>query len=379
MEKLDITIIGAGVIGLAVASRVAKPGRDVLVLERHDSFGQEASSRNSEVIHTGLYYPQESLRAKLCVEGNALLYQICKENDIPCEATGKLIVATDEKQITELESLFENSKNNGLNGLKILSAEEIKKIEPEIEAKAALFVPSTGIIDSHRLMQCFETKALNNSAIISYGCEVKLIEKFPDGYLVGIQEKNGEKSSFFTKILINSAGLESANIATLAGINIDEAGYKIYYYKGEYFRVSESKKKFFPRALIYPTPEAEGFLGIHTVPDFQGMMRLGPNNCHVEKIDYTVNEADKEYFYESVKTFLPFIEPEDLRADICGIQPKLQKKGEPIKDFIIAHEIDKGFPGLINLIGIDSPGLTASPAIARYVEKIVEEITSELP
>ncbi|MCL5773986.1 MAG: NAD(P)/FAD-dependent oxidoreductase [Firmicutes bacterium] len=373
MEKLDITIIGAGVIGLAVASQVVKPGRDVLVLERHDSFGQEASSRNSEVIHTGLYYPQGSLRLTLCIEGNALLYRICKENDIPCEATGKLIVATDEKQITELESLFEKIRRNGLKGIKILTAEEIKKIGPEIEAKAALFVPSTGIIDSHRLMKYFEAKAINNSAIITYGSEVKSLEKFPDGYLVGINEKNGETSSFFTKILINCAGLESANIAALAGINIDEAGYKIYYYKGEYFRVNESKKKFFPRSLIYQMPEADGFLGIHTVPDFQGMMRLGPNSCRIEKIDYSVDEKNKECFYESVKSFLPFIKPEDLRADICGIQPKLQKKGEPVKDFIISHEIDKGFPGLINLIGIDSPGLTASPSIARYVGEMVEK------
>jgi len=373
MEKVDITIIGAGVVGLSITSQVAKKGRDVILLERHNGFGEEASSRNSEVIHAGIYYPENSLKARFCIEGNILMYQICKENNIPHKRTGKLIVAVNEKQVKDLEELLEKGKRNGAENLRIISSKEVQKLEPHITAKAAILAPSSGIVDSHRLMKYFETKAKNNGASVAYGCEVKSIEKTADGYQVGVQDTDGGMFSFSTRILINSAGLESGSIAALAGIDINAAGYRIGYCKGEYFSVGRGKHKF-ARMLIYPSPPEPGFVGIHTVPDLQGMMKLGPYDYYVDRIDYNVDETNKELFYESVKPFLPFIELQDLNPDMSGIHPKIQKPGEPMKDFVIRDEKERELPGLINLIGIESPGLTSSPAIGRYVGAMAEKM-----
>ncbi|HIE43354.1 MAG TPA: FAD-dependent oxidoreductase, partial [Candidatus Omnitrophica bacterium] len=272
-----------------------------------------------------------------------------------------------------LEELLENGRKNKVMDLRMISSKEVRKLEPYVNANAAIFCPSTGIIDTHRLMKYFETTAKDNNGMVVYGCEVKTIEKIPHGYRIGVQEADGGAFSFSTRVLINSAGLESANIAALAGINIDEAGYHIYYYKGEYFRVSGGKHKFAQR-LIYPSPPQPGYAGVHTVPDLHGMMKIGPYNYFVEDIDYSVDESHKGLVYEAVKTFLPFIEFQDLEPDMSGIQPKIQKLGDPEKDFIIVHEEGRGFPGFINLIGIESPGLTSSPAIANLIENMIERI-----
>ncbi len=360
-------------MGVAIAAQVARKDRNVILVERHDTFGEETSSRNSEVIHAGIYYPKGSLKARLCVEGNILLYQICKENNIPYDAIGKLIVATNENEMRDLEELLEKGREAGARDLRIISAKEVQELEPHVTAQAAIVSPSSGIVDSHRLMKYFETTAKNNNATIAYGCEVKMIEKVSGGYRVGIQDADGEMLTLFTKILINSAGLESGNIAALAGIDIDRANYRIHYWKGEYFRVGAGKHKFAHR-LIYPAPPQPGSVGIHTVPDLQGMMKLGPYDYYVDKIDYNVDENNKELFYKSVRPFLPFIELRDLTPDMVGIHPKIQKPGEPMKDFIIVDEEERKLPGLINLIGIESPGLTSSPAIGRYVEAMVKEI-----
>ena len=373
MEEVDIAIIGAGVVGLSIASRVAKKNKNVVLVERHDGFGEETSSRNSEVIHAGIYYPEGSLKAKLCVEGNGLLYQICEENSIPYKRIGKLIVAINEEQVNGLEGLLEKGRKSRARDIKIISSKEVQKIEPHINARAAILSPSSGIIDSHRLMKYFEVTAKNNNASITYGCEVKTIEKTPKGYQVGIEDTDGETFFFLTKILVNSAGLESSNIAALAGINIEEAGYQIHYCKGEYFQVGKGKHKLAHR-LVYPFPPQPGSVGIHTVPDLAGMMKLGPYDYFVESIDYNVDEAHKELFYESVRSFLPFVEFQDLEPDMAGIHPKIQKAGELMRDFVIVHEEGKGLHGLINLIGIESPGLTSSPAIGRFVENMIEEI-----
>ncbi|MFH2069424.1 MAG: NAD(P)/FAD-dependent oxidoreductase [Candidatus Omnitrophota bacterium] len=373
MERTDVVIIGAGVVGLSIASQIAKKDRNVILVERHNSFGQETSSRNSEVIHAGIYYPDGFLKAKLCVEGNILLYRICKKNAIPYKQTGKLIAAVNEKQVKDLEDLLEKGKRNGTENLEIISPKEIQKLEPHITARAAIFAPSAGIIDSHRLMKFWETKAKDAGASIIYGCEVEAIDKTPDGYQVGVRDTDGESFFFPTRILINSSGLEAGNVAALAGIDIDEAGYRIHYCKGEYFSIGSGKHGFVQR-LIYPVPPKPGFVGIHTVPDLQGMMKLGPYDYYVDKINYDVDETNKELFYRSVSPFLPFIKLEDLKPDMSGIHPKVQKSGEPIKDFIIAHEEKRGLSGLINLIGIESPGLTSSPAIGRYVGKMVSEL-----
>ncbi|MEW5766376.1 MAG: NAD(P)/FAD-dependent oxidoreductase [bacterium] len=370
MEKVDITIIGAGVVGLAIAAEVANEAREVLVIERHESFGQETSSRNSEVIHAGIYYPKGSLKAKLCVEGKQLLYQICHRQGIPCQQIGKLIVALNEEEIKGLEALLAKGEQNGVNDLRIISADEVKRMEPHIKAKAALYSPSTGIIDTHRLMKYFEFTAKDKGATLAYECEVQSVERWAPGYKVGLQDVDGQVFSFLSRVVINSAGLQADKIAALAGIDIDTAGYRIHYCKGEYFKVRGGKHKLVHH-LIYPSPTAIS-LGIHTVLDLQGMMKLGPNAFYVDEIDYQVEEAHKKDFLTSVKPILPFVEEEDLTPDMAGIRPKLQAPGKPVRDFIIKHEESLGLGGLINLIGIESPGLTAAPAIAGYVREMVE-------
>lgn len=372
MEEVKTTIIGAGVVGLAIAAEIADTGNEILVIERHEHFGQETSSRNSEVIHAGIYYPKDSLKAKLCIEGNQLLYQLCRNYQIPHQKIGKLIVALADEEVKGLEVLLDNGRQSGVDDLRMLSAEEVKQIEPHINVKAAIWSPSTGIIDTHSLMKHFETSAKAKGVDFAYGCEVESMEKKPSGYEVGIRDADGEKFSFLSRIVINSAGLCADKVAALAGIDIDAIGYRIHYCKGEYFSLSGGKHKFIHH-LIYPPPRSIS-LGIHIVLDLQGRVKLGPNAFYVNEIDYQVEEAHKRDFLESIVPVLPFVEEADITPDMSGIRPKLQAPGGKVRDFVISREEALGLPGLINLVGIESPGLTASPAIARYVKTMVEEI-----
>jgi L-2-hydroxyglutarate oxidase LhgO len=351
-----ITIIGAGVIGLAVAAQVAGNGREVYILEKNETFGQETSSRNSETIHAGIYYPEGTLKAETCVAGNDLVYEICLRHGIACKKTGKLIIATREEELEKLEALLEQGRKNGVSGLAMLSRSEIKNLEPNVEATAALLAPSSGTVDSYALMKYFLAKAREQ------GAEIASVEN------------SSRTFAFKTEIVINCAGLNSDQIARIAGLDTDEAGYKLHYCKGEYFSVGNNKGSLVER-LIYPVPDpGSGGVGIHTVVDVTGRMRLGPNARYVDGIDYMVDKSQQEIFFNSVKPFLPFIEYDDLAPEMSGIRPKLQGPGEEFRDFIIRHEQDRGLPGLINLIGIESPGLTGSPAIAQHVGAIVDEI-----
>ncbi|MDI6806722.1 MAG: NAD(P)/FAD-dependent oxidoreductase [Candidatus Aenigmarchaeota archaeon] len=364
--------MGAGVVGLAIAAELGNVNKKVYVLEQHDTFGKETSSRNSEVIHSGIYYPTNSLKTKLCVEGNRMLYELCENNGIGYRKCGKLIAATDENNIEELEKLLEKGKENGIEGLGILSRQEVKKLEPEVEVKAALFSTSTGIVDSYGLMKYFLSKAKDNGVEVAYNSKVVGIEKVANKYKVTIQYPN-EDFSFLTRILINSAGLNSDKIAELAGVDIDKAGYRLHYCKGEYFSIAKHK---FIKKLIYPIPEPKsGGHGIHVGFNLEGRLRLGPNARWVDKVDHKIDESQKQDFYNSAKAFLPSLQYEDLEPDFVGIRPKLQSpEEENVKDFVIRNEYDKDLGEMINLIGIESPGLTASPAIAKYVKNMVDEI-----
>jgi len=351
-EIIDVAIVGAGVIGLAVGRAVADGKRKVYLLEKNDSFGQETSSRNSQVIHAGLYYPENSLKALTCVEGNQLLYEICASNGIAHRKLTKIVVATNNLEIGKLEALLKNGSENGVKGLCLLSRREIKKIEPNVEAVAALFVSSTGIIDVHGLMKFFLGKAKDKGAEIVYRAEVTGITKEKDGYCVTVRDSGGG-FTFFTRVLINCAGLHTDKVAALAGIDLKGAGYKLYYCKGEYFSVSRGKSRLVKR-LIYPVPlpEVTG-VGIHVTLDLDGRMRLGPGVEYIREIEYAVDEKKRYLFYEGIKRFLPAIELSDLEPEMAGVRPKLQGPGDKRKDFIIRHEEDKGLPGLINLIGIE--------------------------
>ena len=373
MEKVEITIIGAGAVGLSVASRVARKGRNVLVIERHASFGQETSSRNSEVIHASIYYPQDSLKGRFCLEGNALMYELCEKHNIPHRRTGKLIVAVNEEEEEKLPQLLETARNNGAGGVRIVSAGEARHYEPNVSARAAILCPTSGIVDSHNLMKYYERTALSNGAGIAYNAGVKAIEKTGGGYVVRVTDADNRDFQFQTRILINCAGLESGTVSAMLGIDIDTAGYRINYCKGMYFRVSGSISRF-PQMLIYPVPPEPGSVGIHTTPDLEGGMRLGPYDVWVDTIDYSVDETLRELFFKSTASFLPFLTMEQINPDTAGIHPKVQKQGEPMRDFIIRHEAERGLENFINLVGIESPGLTSSPAIGRYVAGLVGEL-----
>ncbi|OGU13644.1 MAG: hypothetical protein A2X61_02065 [Ignavibacteria bacterium GWB2_35_12] len=375
MEKVDITIIGAGVVGLAIAANVSDKSRNVFVVERNESFGQETSSRNSEVIHASIYYPRNSLKGKLCLEGNELMYELCKKYNIPHRNTGKLIVAVSEEEEVQLPELLNTAMNNGAKAVKIISKDEVKKLEPSVEARAAILCPTSGIVDSHSLMRHYEAMAIENGANVIYGIDVVSIDKSGDGYIIGYKDRRGDTGKFQTRILMNCAGLESGNISELAGINQDEAGYRIQLCKGIYFRVKHGIEKF-PKMLIYPVPPIHGHVGIHTTPDLGGGMRLGPHFYWTEETDYNVDDSYRENFFNSARQFLPFLKIEDIQPDIAGFYPTRQKPGEGLIDFIIKNESDKGLDNFINLVGIESPGLTASPAIGRYVKEMVNEINN---
>jgi L-2-hydroxyglutarate oxidase LhgO len=373
MEEVDILIIGAGVVGLAIAKEASQDGRNVLVAEKNRTFGQETSSRNSEVIHAGMYYPCGTLKAKLCVEGKELLYDLCAKQKISFKKIGKLIVAVGKEEIPSLEQIYEQGRANGVNELRMIEETELKEMEPNICGLLALYSPSTGILDSHRLMQYYEESAHTHGAIITYDSEVTDIQKLTDGYRVSI--RNGKDTILLkSRVVINCAGLDSDKIAEMAGIDINKFKYKLFFCKGQYFRVNQKKARFIQR-LVYPVPKPKsGGLGVHATLDLAGGLRLGPDDEYLNdrKKDYSVDESRRLDFYFSAKPFLPFLEEQDLSADTSGIRPKLQEPKGEFRDFIIQDETLKGLPGFINLIGIESPGLTASPAIARYVKELIK-------
>jgi L-2-hydroxyglutarate oxidase LhgO len=371
MNRADVTIIGAGVIGLAIAAQIAGKGWEAYVLEKNETFGWETSSRQSGVIHAGIYYPQNSLKARLCLAGNRALYKLGEKYSIGHRKLGKLMVATSEEEISELEVLLDRGQRNGVEGLRILSRNELRELEPNVDGVAALFSPSTGIIDSHALMRYFIAQAIEGGVQIAYQTKAVAIEKVAEGYKVTVKDGSGE-FPFMTRVLINCAGLYSDRVAELAGIDIVKAGYKLHYCKGEYFSVASSKSKLVKR-LIYPLPTPKvTSVGIHVIFDLERRMRLGPGAEYVESLNYAVNNQYQQLFYDSARKFLPFIEYDDLEPEMAGIRPKLQGPNDDIKDFVIRDEGDKGLPGLINLIGIESPGLTAAPTIAEYVLSLVQ-------
>lgn len=372
MDKVDIVIIGAGVIGLAVASEVSGTGKSVFMLEKNNCWGQETSSRNSEVIHAGIYYPQGSLKAKSCVYGRKMLYALCEKEGIPFKKTGKLIIATCEAEIETLNEVYNQAKSNGVD-LQFLSKQDARKKEPDVFCLGALFSPETGIVDSHALMKYFLNKANANGVNLVCSSEVVGIEKQGREYKITVNNQ-GETISFLSRVVINCAGNNADKVAAMCGLDIEARGYQQYYLKGNYFRLS-NKSKFVTRHLVYPVPQKRS-LGVHTVLDLQGEVRLGPDEEEVEKIDYCVNENKKRFFFESARKYLTFIAEDDLSADMAGIRPQLRRPNRGnFRDFFISHENTLGFPGLINLIGIESPGLTASPYIGKYVAEMAMKIS----
>jgi len=369
MDTFDITIIGAGVIGLAAASEVSSSSRSVIILEKNEFFGEESSSRNSEVIHAGIYYPRGSLKASACIEGRRMLYDLCPAQKIGCAKIGKLIVAVDERELELLENVRKTASNNGVD-LEPLTGEQVRKMEPRVTCRAGLLSPETGIVDSHRLMEYYLDKAREQRADLVFQAQVKDLGKEENVWRILI-DNQGEQLEIDSRVVINCAGLQADKLAQMAGIDIQSRGYEQYYLKGSYFRLSD-KYRGVTHRLVYPVPDKNS-LGIHTVLDLNGGIRLGPDEEEVSSIDYRVDSDKRRSFYDSVRRFLPDLAEDDLSPDMAGIRPQLRRANETgFKDFIIRDETENGCEGLINCIGMESPGLTASPSIGRQVARLVD-------
>lgn len=363
MEKIDIAIIGAGVIGLAIAAQLARPDLNVFILEKNISHGGGISSRNSEVIHAGIYYPEGSLKAGLCVEGRHLLYELATQNGIPHQKTGKLIVATSPEENDEIEKLEGTGRRNGATALSLLSKQQVTQMEPHVKALAALYSPETGIISSHHLMEYFLTQALKNGARLVCRTKVTGIERESGVWRIFAKNDTGADFDFLSTIVINTAGLSSDIIANMMG-----STYHLHYCKGDYCGISGVKTGLVGR-LIYPAPVKNHVgLGAHLTIDLNGRLKLGPDATYIERVeDYRVAPEKASLFYELARKYLPFLKPENVHPDMAGIRPKLQGPNDTFADFIIREDA----PGFVNLIGIESPGLTASPAIARFVKRML--------
>src|SRR5512133_2200309 len=347
MNDVNITVIGAGVVGLAIAQKVSEKHENVFIIEKHLSFGQETSSRNSEVIHAGIYYTRGSLKSVLCVEGKRLLYDYCKKHDVPFNNCGKLIVATSEEEISVIEGIRQTAIKNGVNDLLVLDRDKIAELEPNISALKALYSPSTGIVDSHSLMKQYETNSLNNGWQIVYGSEVTGIRQIKGGYEINLLDSDKQSYVFTTGTVINSAGLTSDKVSEMIGIT--DENLKILFCKGEYFRINPPKNRLINR-LVYPVPHQnmEG-IGIHITIDMGGGVKLGPDVKYLESniYDYKLTASKQEAFFTSAKKFLPFLEFDDIAPEMAGIRPKIQKPGEPLRDFYIKEETERGNPGFI--------------------------------
>lgn len=367
----DYLVIGAGVIGLAIAKKLSDQGKDCLVLEKNHRFGEETSSRNSEVIHAGIYYPKGSLKAKLCIEGKEQLYQYCHERAIPYKRLGKFIVATTSEEASQLEVIKQKAQTNGVNDLIWKEQSELTQTEPNVKAHSALFSPSTGILDAHQFMLSLTGDIENAGNAIAYNSEVLAIEQTKTGWLVSINNQ-GDMISLGCRWLINSAGLWANQLAKQYLPNAPS----LYFCRGLYFSYS-GKAPF--QHLIYPVPEKNTVgLGIHSTLDLAGQVKFGPDTCYLEEINYTFPEDrplenTKERWINAIRRYFPNVEANRLQPAYTGIRPKLSAENKAAKDFVIEGPEHHGLPNLIHLLGIESPGLTSSLAIANYAASIIRE------
>lgn len=364
-NDFDVVIIGAGVIGLAIGRELAQKKLRVLLLEKNKSFGEETSSRNSEVIHAGIYYPYNSLKRKHCIEGRELLYQYCKENNIPHKKIGKLIVANGLDQEANLHQIYKQGIENGVKDLKIIDEKSAKSLEPNVHCTLAIHSPSSGIIDSHSFMLSLLGKIESNYGDVCFNAPVTGIEKISSGFNINVGGLHSTTIS--SRNLINCAGLAATEISQMIEVLKDSSTYKPKFCKGNYFSYT-GKAPF--SMLIYPIPDQDG-LGIHSTSDLAGAIKFGPDTEWVDKIDYKVEEELRSKFYNSIKKYYPAIEKHNLNPSYSGIRPKIFNRDGIKKDYVIQQQDEHNVEGYIALYGIESPGLTASLSIAKHVSKLV--------
>lgn len=361
---VDAIVVGAGVVGLAIARRLALAGQEVIVLDANESFGMETSSRNSEVIHAGIYYPTGSLKARLCVEGKARLYAFCDARGVDYRRCGKLIVGTGADQEKVLETLKATAARNGVADLEWRDRAAVAALEPDVACDVALLSPSTGIIDSHAYMQALLGEAEAHGATLVCNTAVAGIDRTPEGWAVRIAGES--EPVVVARSIVNAAGLGAQRLA-LATEGLEAAHVPpLHYAKGCYFSYA-GRTRF--RHLVYPVPEPGG-LGTHLTLDLAGQARLGPDVAWIDAIDYAVSPDRRDKFARAAALFWPGIDAEKLQPAYAGIRPKITAPGEPAADFRIDGPETHGLPGIVNLFGIESPGLTASLAIADHVHDL---------
>jgi L-2-hydroxyglutarate oxidase LhgO len=365
MERVDAVVIGAGVVGLAVARALALAGREVIVLDAAAGIGTETSSRNSEVIHAGIYYPPGSLKARFCVAGKLALYPYCAERGIPHRRCGKLIVATEENQLPKLEAIKAQAEANGVTDLQRLSAAEARSMEPALRCAAAYLSPSTGIVDSHAFMLALQGDAESHGAAIAFQSPLERGRIRDHGVMLEVG--GAEPMQVLARTVVNSAGLHAPHVAaSLQGFPPAQVP-PTYYAKGNYYSLIGRAP--FSR-LVYPMPNEAG-LGVHITIDLGGQARFGPDVEWIDRIDYDVDPRRADSFYAAIRDYWPGLADGQLAPGYAGIRPKVVGPTEKAADFVVQGPRVHGVPGLVNLFGIESPGLTAALAIADYVEDLL--------
>jgi L-2-hydroxyglutarate oxidase LhgO len=365
MERVDAVVIGAGVVGLAVARALALTGREVIILEAAEGIGTETSSRNSEVIHAGIYYPPGSLKARFCVAGKLALYAYCVEHGVPHARCGKLLVATEENQLPKLAAIKAQAEANGVTDLQRLSAGEARALEPALRCVAAYLSPSTGIVDSHAFMLALQGDAEAQGAAIAYQSPLERGRVRDNGIML---EVGGvEPMQVLARTVVNSAGLHAPRVAaSIQGLPPAQVP-PTYYAKGNYYSLIGRAP--FSR-LVYPMPNEAG-LGVHITIDLGGQARFGPDVEWIDRIDYDVDPRRADSFYAAIRDYWPGLADGQLAPGYAGIRPKIVGPTEKAADFVVQGPRVHGVPGLVNLFGIESPGLTAALAIADYVTDLL--------
>lgn len=365
-EKVDCIVIGAGVIGLAIARELAMAGREVVILEAEGAIGTHTSSRNSGVIHAGIMYPIGSLKARVCVEGKKMLYRYCEEHGVGHRRIGKLLVATEDSQIETIHKLKANAAAINMPDLEYLDHDETVAREPALRCTASLWSPTTGIIDVHELMLAYQGDAEDHGAAIAFNSPVE--GGVIDGNGITLRTGGSAATEVTCNTLVNSAGLGAQTVARAIKGIAPETIPEQRLAKGNYF-VLVGKSPF--STLVYPVPGQHG-LGVHVTLDMGGQTRFGPDVEWVDEIDYSVDERRAESFYEAIRRFWPELPDGALAPGFAGVRPKLSEQRATLVDFIVQGEADHGVPGLVNLYGIESPGLTASLAIAEHVATVIK-------
>ena len=361
---IQTIVVGAGVVGLAAARELSAHGHEVMVLEQHDLIGSEISSRNSEVIHAGLYYAPGSLRATLCVRGKHLMYEFARENGVAHHAISKLLIATSDAQLPKLAAIQEVARQNGVDDLQPLSAADARKLEPELACAAAVLSPSTGIIDSHGFMIALEGHLTSRGGQVVLETPVKNLARGANG-LYTLALGGATPGSITCQNLVLSAGLHVSKLARTLSFGGRYDMPETFYAKGQYYALSG--KSPFSRH-IYPMPDG-AWLGLHATVDLGGRCKFGPDIEWIREIDYSFDATKLTAFLDFIRSYFPALDASQLHADYTGIRPKLYREGEPVPDFRIDGPGIHGFPGLVILAGIESPGLTASLAIGEVVRE----------